>query len=60
MERVFVVTPEGRAHLRLVKSAAAPTADGRVAILAGLTAGETVVLAPAATLRDGQPVTVQP
>jgi RND family efflux transporter MFP subunit len=59
MERVFVVTPDRRAQLRLVKSGATH-GDDRVAILAGLTSGETVVLAPAATLRDGQPVTVQP
>ncbi len=58
MERVFVVTPEGRAQLRLVKSAPAP--GDRVAILAGLGADETVVLAPSATLRDGQPVSIQP
>jgi len=58
MERVFVVNADGRAQLRLVKSGA--TTGDRVAILSGLTAGETVVLAPAATLRDGQPVTLQP
>lgn len=58
MERVFVVSTDSRAQLRLVKSGAV-TGD-RVAILSGLTAGETVVLAPAATLRDGQPVTLQP
>ena len=58
MERVFVVSTDGRAQLRLVKSG--DTIGDRVAILSGLTAGETVVLAPAATLRDGQPVTLQP
>ncbi len=58
MERVFVVSADVRAQLRLVKSGAV-TGD-RVAILSGLTAGEAVVLAPAATLRDGQPVTLQP
>ena len=58
MERVFVVNADGRAQLRLVKSG--DITGDRVAILSGLTAGETVVLAPAATLRDGQPVTVQP
>ena len=58
MERLFVVNVDGRAQLRLVKSG--DTTGGRVAILSGLTAGETVVLAPAATLRDGQPVTLQP
>ena len=58
MERVFVVNADGRAQLRIVKSGA--TIGDRIAILSGLNAGETVVLAPAATLRDGQPVTVQP
>jgi RND family efflux transporter MFP subunit len=58
MERVFVVGADARAQLRLVKSGA--TTGDRVAILSGLTAGETVVLAPAPTLRDGQTVTVQP
>jgi len=58
MERVFVVTPEGRAQLRLVKSGAV-TGD-RIAILSGLSVGEIVVLTPVATLRDGQPVTLQP
>lgn len=58
IERVFVVSTDGRAQLRLVKSG--DITSGRVAIISGLTAGETVVLAPAATLRDGQPVTLQP
>ena len=58
MERVFVVSADGRAQLRLVKSG--DITGDRVAILSGLTAGETVVLAPAATLRDGQPVTILP
>ena len=58
MERVFVVTSAGRAQLRLVKSALA--GGDRITILSGLTAGETVVLDPAPTLRDGQPVTVLP
>ena len=58
MERVFVVTSSGRAQLRLIKSAAHSTALTQV--LAGLSAGETVILNPAATLRDGQPVIVSP
>jgi apolipoprotein N-acyltransferase len=57
MERVFAVE-HGRAVLRLVKTGR--TVADRTEILAGLTAGETVVLAPPATLRDGQPVTPQP
>jgi RND family efflux transporter MFP subunit len=58
MERVFVVTPDHHAQLRLVKSAPAP--GNRCNILSGLTAGENVVLDPAPTLRDGQPVTILP
>lgn len=58
MERVFVITPEGSAQLRLVKSGA--IIGDRVAIQSGLTAGETVAFAPPTTLRDGQPVAVQP
>lgn len=57
MERLFVVE-QGRASLRLVKTGRA-TGD-RVEILSGLNAGEQVVLAPPAALRDGQPVTLQP
>jgi RND family efflux transporter MFP subunit len=57
MERVYVVD-EAKAHLRLVKIGAV-TVD-RMVILAGLDAGETVVLNPPSTLRDGQAVTVQP
>ena len=58
MERVFVVTSEGRAQLRLVKTATHSSALTR--ILAGLAAGETIILNPAATLRDGQSVIVSP
>lgn len=57
MERVFVVA-DGRAHLRLVKVGRAQGA--RLEILSGLNAGEAVVVAPPAALRDGQPVIVQP
>jgi RND family efflux transporter MFP subunit len=57
MERVFVVT-DGRAVLRLVKSGRA--SGDRVEILAGLNAGEQVVFAPPAALRDGQRITPQP
>jgi len=57
MERVFVVA-EGRAGLRLVKSGR--THADRIEILSGLHAGERIVLAPPAALRDGQPVTAQP
>lgn len=57
MERVFVVE-DGRAVLRLVKTGRAT--GNRTDILSGLHAGERVVLAPPAALRDGQPVTTQP
>lgn len=53
MERVFVVQ-EGRARLRLVKSGRRE--GDRVILLAGVEAGERVVLQPPATLRDGQAV----
>ncbi|HEY1110920.1 MAG TPA: efflux RND transporter periplasmic adaptor subunit [Opitutaceae bacterium] len=57
MEQLFVVS-EGRASLRLVRTGASE--DGNVEILAGVTEGEQVVIAPSIALRDGQPVTVQP
>lgn len=57
MERVFVVE-QGRAVLRLVKTGR--VTDDRLEVLSGLTAGEQVVLAPPAAMRDGQPVALQP
>ncbi|HVT72441.1 MAG TPA: efflux RND transporter periplasmic adaptor subunit [Lacunisphaera sp.] len=57
MERVFVVH-DGHAALRLVKTGA--TRGEQVEILSGLNAGEQVVLAPPAALRDGQPVSPRP
>ena len=57
MERVWVVS-DRRAQLRLVKTAARN--DGRITLLSGVAAGETVILAPSATLRDGQPVEALP
>lgn len=57
MERVFVIS-EGKAHLRLIKTG--ERAEGRAVVLAGLEAGEKLVAAPMAALRDGQPVEVQP
>ncbi len=57
MERVFVVEA-GHAVLRLVKTGRSQ--GERIEILSGLKAGETVVLAPPAALRDGQPVAIQP
>lgn len=58
IERVFVVEQGRRAELRFVKTGA--TELDRVQILSGLTAGETVVVAPPSSLRDGHPVQVQP
>ena len=57
MERVFVVE-NARAVLRLVKTGR--TSGGRIELLSGVSAGEQVVLAPPAALRDGAPVTVRP
>ncbi|MEY3774985.1 MAG: hypothetical protein RLZZ129_1765 [Verrucomicrobiota bacterium] len=57
MERVFVVA-DGRAQLRLVKTGG--SREGRTVILAGLEAGETVVLDPPPALRDGQTVELRP
>ena len=54
MDYVFVVA-ENTARLRIVSTGA--KREGRTEILAGLDGGETIVLSPAATLRDGQPVT---
>ncbi|HUZ06226.1 MAG TPA: efflux RND transporter periplasmic adaptor subunit [Candidatus Paceibacterota bacterium] len=57
MEIVFVVT-DGRAHLRLVKTGA--RVGDEVEVVSGLNAGEPVVTDGAASLADGQPVTVKP
>jgi RND family efflux transporter MFP subunit len=57
MERVFVVAGN-QAQLRLVKTGG--TEAARTVILAGLSAGETVILNPPANLRDGQSVTIVP
>jgi membrane fusion protein, multidrug efflux system len=54
----FVVSPDGYARLRAVRTGEA--ASGRVEILAGLAAGELVVVAPPASLTDGQRVTTTP
>lgn len=58
MERVFVVDENRRATLRIVKTGSRH--GERIEIAAGLTAGERVVLAPPATLRDGQPLEISP
>jgi RND family efflux transporter MFP subunit len=58
MERVFVVTAGHRAALRLVKTGAAR--GEQLEVLSGLDAGERVIVAPSATLREGAPVEVRP
>jgi len=55
MERVFVVSTDKRASLRIVKTGA--TRDDRVEVVSGLEANERVVVDPPAGLHDGQPVT---
>jgi len=57
MERVFVVTA-GHAQLRLVKTGA--RLSDRIQLAAGVDAGETVILSPSASLRDGQSVEIRP
>ena len=56
MELVFVAK-DGRAQLRLVKTG--KRVGGEVEVVAGLSAGESVVVEGAAQLRDGQPVAWQ-
>lgn len=58
MERVFIAGEGNRAVLRLVKTGA--PRNGRIEILAGLAAGDTVVINPPAGLREGQPLEVRP
>jgi RND family efflux transporter MFP subunit len=57
MEMVFI-NEDGHARLRLVRSGRAR--DGTVEILAGLDDGESLVVAGAAALRDGQPLLLKP
>ena len=56
LEILFVIA-DGHAHLRLVKTGR--HLDGRMEILSGLNAGETVVMQGASQLTDGQPVEVK-
>lgn len=58
MERVFVAGEGNRALLRLVKTGG--SRGTRIEILAGLNEGEQVVLAPPASLHEGQRLEVQP
>ena len=57
MERVFVVR-DGRAQLRLVRSGRVQA--GEIELISGVEEGERLVLAPTATLRDGQLVRSAP
>ncbi|MCI4678727.1 efflux RND transporter periplasmic adaptor subunit [Rhodoblastus acidophilus] len=54
---VFVVGKDDHAHLRLVRAGA--HAGGQVAIMAGLKAGDRVILSPPADLENGSPVSPQ-
>jgi RND family efflux transporter MFP subunit len=56
LEQVFVIH-EGKAHLRIVRTGPEDAMGYR--ILAGLKAGDSVVLNPPAELRDQQPVKVK-
>jgi Cu/Ag efflux protein CusF len=56
MEMVFVVS-DGKAQLRLVKIGKRIGAE--VELVSGVSAGEKVVVADAAGLLDGQPVSMQ-
>jgi multidrug efflux pump subunit AcrA (membrane-fusion protein) len=57
MERVFVVKDD-RAILRLVKTGA--RRGDQVEILTGIFDGDAVVINPPGTLRETQPLKVQP
>ncbi|MEJ5369093.1 MAG: efflux RND transporter periplasmic adaptor subunit [Bryobacteraceae bacterium] len=57
VEQVYVVE-NGAARARLVTTGAAH--NGRLEALTGLRAGDAVVVAPPANLRDGSPVEVRP
>ena len=54
---VFVVGADGQAHLRLVRTGARE--NGQVAILAGLEAGDKVILSPPPSLENGSPVSAR-
>ena len=51
---VYLVDAEGRARLRVVSTG--ESRDGRTEALAGVTAGDRVVVNPPSTLVDGQKV----
>jgi membrane fusion protein, multidrug efflux system len=56
VDRIFVLSPENRAVLRLVR--VGERKSGRAEILAGLNPGERILDAPGTALRDGQRVDV--
>ncbi|MFM8336126.1 MAG: efflux RND transporter periplasmic adaptor subunit, partial [Opitutaceae bacterium] len=58
MERVFIAGEGNRAVLRIVRTGA--RRGDAIEVLAGLDAGDRVILSPTATLREGQPLEVQP
>lgn len=58
MQRVFVVGEGARAVMRLVRTGAVHGEETE--ILSGLEANERVVVAPPATLREGQALEIQP
>lgn len=58
IERVFTLTTDQRAALRLVKTGA--RRGDAIEIVAGLEAGERVIVAAPAALRDGHPVEIMP
>jgi RND family efflux transporter MFP subunit len=58
LETVFVVGPDSRASLRIVKTGA--LREDRREVLSGLSDGERIVDAPPTGLREGQKLEVQP
>lgn len=58
MERVFALGDRNRASLRLVRTGA--THGNQVEIVSGLDAADRVVIAPPASLHDGQPLELAP
>lgn len=57
MELIFVASKQ-RAELRIVRTG--KRTDGEIELLAGVSAGESVIIEGASELRDGQPVTLKP
>ena len=57
MELIFIAT-DGRAQLRLIKTG--ERIGNEVEVVSGLSAGESVVVDGAASLRDGQALALKP